>query len=220
MCLLSCLRRRRRSVVIDDPQLLAADDTVEFRLGPLWDMRRARMQITDLSDGAAAPTRIEAQKLLYEQAGSMMILQCLATFKHEQRKICIKLRVGDEAIHGEREIYHQMPTAVRGLFLPVLFFCSVPMFEPNVAWSGYAMELAEFTATFLIRVDIPTPSTLRYFMHSPPHGGGQAVDIRQWRTIQDAVAVACLQLLRRLHGQGWAHGDSHAGDAICLPFLI
>ena len=32
------------------------------------------------------------------------------------------------------------------------------------------------------------------------------------RTLQTAVIAACIELLQRMHAEGWVHGDTHLGN--------
>jgi hypothetical protein len=50
----------------------------------------------------------------------------------------------------------------------------------------------------------------------PAVSTGVPVRFKPTQTVQLSLSLAALQLLRRLHAQGWAHGDSHLGNFVYM----
>ena len=52
------------------------------------------------------------------------------------------------------------------------------------------------------------------YLRATPGSGGVPVLFKSTQSLQLSVSLAALQLLRALHKEGWAHGDSHLGNFV------
>lgn len=207
--------------------------TAKLRLGPIWHTRDAECELTfraaadsdaegpPLSRGGAAT--ITVQQLLYQFRDAVRVMRVSVDQQGQGEPwlACLKLRAGAAAADVERGVYARMRgTPVERLFLRLHFFCTVEMPDGSL-WSGYCMELGDFGASHLMSVNVSAVAKRSYFaLHlegcGEAGGAGEPVQVHAWPTVQDAVAVACLRLLCRIHAEGWIHGDSHGGNFMCV----